>query len=258
MAVLAAASVIGAATMIPALVSGQSPPAPTVTTGKSQDVKPGSALVRGVVNPNGSATTYSFRYGPTPAYGRHTGPTAIPAGAAPVAVEAHLAGLQPGVRYHYRLVASNAFGEAEGEDATLVSAAPTLDGRYKVRVRVVAGGRPFGQHRGDGGVRQYTFKSRCSPQVGSEGCAGVRLRRSGQRGKFTSELKQMGTARWSGSETFHGHCDNGLEFRSRTGIAVHAAEVAGERIRRIAGQLRTVVHGCISGTERATFEGRSR
>lgn len=258
MGILAAASVIGAATVIPALVSGQSPPAPTVTTGQPQHIKSGSALVQGTVNPNGSATTYGFRYGSTPEYGRHTAPQAIPAGTAPVDVEARLSDLQPGVRYHYRLVANNAFGPAEGEDATLVSASPTLDGRYKVKVHVAAGGRPFGQHPGDGGVRQYRFKPRCSSQVGNEGCAAVRMRRSAQRGKFTSLLKQMGTARWSGRESYHGHCDNGLEFRSRTRIAVHAEDVVGERVSRIAGQLETVVRGCISGTERATFEGQRR
>jgi hypothetical protein len=255
---LAVASVIGGATAIPALVSGQSPPAPTITTGKPDDIEAGSALVRGVVNPNGSATTYSFRYGATAEYGRHTAPTVLPASTAAVEVEARLSGLQPGVRYHYRLVAHNAFGTAEGEDATLVSAAPALDGRYRVRIRVVAGGRPFGQHRGDGGVRQYRFKPRCAPQVGSEGCAGVRFRRAAQRGKFSSLLKQMGTARWSGRESYHGHCDNGLEFRSRTRIGVHAEAVVGERVSRIAGQLDTVVRGCISGSERATFEGQLR
>lgn len=252
------ASVIGAATAIPQLVSGQSPPAPTVTTGKPSDITSGSALVRGTVNPNGSATTYSFRYGPTPEYGRHKAPTAIPTGSTPVEVAARLPNLKPGVRYHYRLVASNALGAGKGKDGTFVSASPSLDGRYKVKVHVAVGGRPFGQHRGDGGVRQYRFKPRCSPHVENGGCAGVRLRRSAQRGKFGSLLKQRGTERWIGHESYHGHCDNGLEFRSRTRISVQAEGVAGGRVRRIAGQLETVVRGCVSGAERATFEGQRR
>lgn len=254
MALLAVASAAGAAIAIPQLVSGQSPPAPTVSTGKSSQIEVGSAVVNGFVNSNGSATTYSFRYGPTARYGRHTNPVALPAGSGPVAVEARLRNLEPGVRYHYRVVASNPFGTAEGEDRTFESAAPVLTGLYPVRTRVVAGGRPFGQHRGDGALRQYRFKLRCSGGA----CTDVSLRRAGQRGRFGSLLRQRGIGRWSGIETHRGYCDNGLKFGSRTRITVRAENVAAGRINRIAGQLHTVVRGCVKGSERATFTGRRR
>ncbi len=253
---MAAVTTIAAAVAIPSLVTGRTPPAPGASTGKASDVESISALVHGTVRPNGFATTYKFRYGPTTEYGRQTAPATIPSGTAPVAVEARLSGLQPGVEYHYRLVATNEFGAAEGDDRTFRSTAPTLDGVFRVEIRVTAGGRPFGQHRGDGGVRRYRFRARCAPRVRG-GCADVRLRRSAQRGKFASLLSERGSGRWGGIETHHGYCDNGLEFRSRTEIDIRATRAAAAgRVNRITGQIHTVVRGCVSGSERAVLTGR--
>lgn len=254
---LVVAFVIGGASVLPAFVSGKAPPAPNASTGDAS-VSIGGAHLRGTVNPNGSATTYGFRYGTTTDYGRHSPSQSLPAGSAPVDVSADIADLEPGARYHYRVIATNSFGTVEGEDRTFVVPAARLAGRYAARVRVTAGGRPFDQGRGDGGPREYNFKPACSGGGIGASCTEVSLRRAGQRGKFTSVLRQTSSDRWSGRESFHGYCDNGLEFRSRTQIHVLSSGHRGLKVDRISGDLRTRVRGCISGSERATFKGQLR
>jgi hypothetical protein len=90
------------------------------------------AILRGAVNPkNGAATTWHFEYGPTAAYGNSTppqGPLATDETAHPVSAE--IAGLTPGVVYHYRLVATSKEGTTDGADATFqaVPNTPTVLG----------------------------------------------------------------------------------------------------------------------------------
>ena len=62
------------------------------------------------VNPNGHATTYYFRYGPTTAYGFQTNPADAGSGKATVAVHATFYGLTANTTYHYQLVAQNSAG----------------------------------------------------------------------------------------------------------------------------------------------------
>jgi hypothetical protein len=59
---------------------------PAVTTGSASRVSHSSAGVTGVVNPEGQATTYYFRYGTTTAYGLQTSPTSVGSGSSPVGV----------------------------------------------------------------------------------------------------------------------------------------------------------------------------
>jgi hypothetical protein len=84
-------------------------------------------MLTGSVNPNGADTTYYFEYGTSPNYGETTSPTDAGAGTNPVSVTFALAGLSPGVNYHYRLVATNSSGTDYGEDVTFqTSAAPSV------------------------------------------------------------------------------------------------------------------------------------
>lgn len=104
---------------------------PDVTTGAATEVKPkGTALLNGVVNPDGQLVTGCvFEYGETTAYGHAAGCNPNPgSGTSPVAVSAEVSGLAPGVEYHFRLVASNANGAHSGEDATLTTQPkPSID-----------------------------------------------------------------------------------------------------------------------------------
>jgi hypothetical protein len=97
--------------------------APTVSTLSASSVGPHSAVVRGNVNPNDKATTYSFEYGTTTAYGTSSAAANLAKGNKVVAVSATLAGLQPGTTYHYRVVASNNDGTMRGSDVTFTTSA---------------------------------------------------------------------------------------------------------------------------------------
>lgn len=87
---------------------------PHVLTGGVTRIVGTSAVLNGAVNPQGSATSYYFKYGPTTAYGQQTTPASIPAGTTTVKVNQPVTGLLPG--YHYRLIATNAAGTKEGHD----------------------------------------------------------------------------------------------------------------------------------------------
>jgi hypothetical protein len=90
---------------------------PRVATGGATHVLATSALLTGVVNPNGIETAYFFRYGPTLAYGFQTAAAEAGAGTTKIRVGISVGGLVPGGTYHYRLVAVNQNGvAAEGRD----------------------------------------------------------------------------------------------------------------------------------------------
>jgi hypothetical protein len=74
------------------------------------DVGSSSAALQAVINPHHSVTSYRFEYGPTEAYGSSLPVPVGEAGSDDIdhQVALHLTGLQPGVTYHWRVVASNA------------------------------------------------------------------------------------------------------------------------------------------------------
>lgn len=94
---------------------------PIVTTGAASDVTPTTATVAGTVNPVGAATSYSFEYGTTTAYGQQTSATAAGAGVLAVPVTAGLTGLAPATTYHFRITADNGGGPTPGADATFTT-----------------------------------------------------------------------------------------------------------------------------------------
>jgi hypothetical protein len=97
--------------------STSAPGAPTVATGTSRAVG-FQVQLDGSINPNGEATTYYFQYGPTLAYGSQTTTENLAAGTSKDPVSQLVSGVLPG--YHYRLVASNAKGTANGHDHVYV------------------------------------------------------------------------------------------------------------------------------------------
>ena len=98
------------------------PGPPRVATGATQGVSTTFANVSGTVNPQGRAATWWFEYGPTTGYGFRTLATSVAAGTADVPVSVKLAGLTPGRRYHYRLVAASDAGQAVGNDSSFGTA----------------------------------------------------------------------------------------------------------------------------------------
>lgn len=99
--------------------------APTVTTGAATSIVTGGATLNGIVNANGSATTYQFQYGTTTAYGNSIPLAAALIGSDTVnhAVSVLLSGLAAGTTYHYRIVATDQAGfTTTGSDTTFTTA----------------------------------------------------------------------------------------------------------------------------------------
>jgi DNA-binding beta-propeller fold protein YncE len=96
---------------------------PGVENLAAQNVTPSEVQLSATLDPDGSDTHYYFQYGTVDCASEPIGCTDVPAapgadlgsgfGAQQVSVT--LSGLTPGTSYHYRVLASNAFGRAEGE-----------------------------------------------------------------------------------------------------------------------------------------------
>lgn len=98
---------------------------PLAATGPASNVAQTTAVLNGTVAPRGAATTYVFRYGPTPRLGTSTAPATVPAGRR-ARISVAIAGLVPAQRYHYRLVARNGRGVAHGRLRTFRTPAQPL------------------------------------------------------------------------------------------------------------------------------------
>jgi hypothetical protein len=93
-------------------------PAPTATTGGVSSVAYSSAILNGDVNAHGQVTNYDFEYGPTGAYGAQTPLAPAGNGTRAVKLSQAIAGLQAGITYHYRIVASGPAGTSKGAGRT--------------------------------------------------------------------------------------------------------------------------------------------
>jgi hypothetical protein len=100
------------------LPAGALAAAPTVTTGGVANVAPTTALLKGSIDPNGTATSYMFQIGTTRLYGGQTPTTAAGAGNKGVAVAGAVSGLAPATIYHYRLVGLRGSRTFFGKDRT--------------------------------------------------------------------------------------------------------------------------------------------
>jgi virginiamycin B lyase len=96
---------------------------PAAITGAAADVTPTGARLTGSVNPRDYATTYTFEYGPTTAYGQTTPVQGAGDGGSAGPVGAELSGLTPQVTYHYRVSATSSRGTTVGQDATFTTPA---------------------------------------------------------------------------------------------------------------------------------------
>jgi hypothetical protein len=93
------------------------------TTSAATAVTSTGATVNGTVNPNGQATTYAFQWGLTTSYGNEAPlpPGSAGSGSADVPESVDLGGLASGTTYHFRVIASNASGVANGADETFTT-----------------------------------------------------------------------------------------------------------------------------------------
>jgi hypothetical protein len=91
---------------------------PVVTTLGSSNRTDTSVRLHGLADPQGSEASYRFEYGPANGSFDHHVPVPdiqIGSGNSPQRVTRHVTGLQPGVTYRYRIVATNFVGTATGD-----------------------------------------------------------------------------------------------------------------------------------------------
>ncbi len=104
----------------------KTPKLPSLTTEAATGVNGTEATLKASVNPNGSSTTYQFEYGPTTSYGIKVpiGLESVGSGTSAVAVSRAIWGLKEGATYHYRVIATNAAGTANGSDKSFTTLDP--------------------------------------------------------------------------------------------------------------------------------------
>jgi len=95
----------------------------TVTTNSATDVTSSSATLNGTVNPGDLSTTLEFEYGLTQSYGDVITLLNPIDGTEDVPVSAELTGLIAASQYHYRVVATNSMGSANGQDQVFTTLA---------------------------------------------------------------------------------------------------------------------------------------
>jgi hypothetical protein len=95
------------------------------------------------MNPHGLTTVYAFQFGTTTGYGAQTAPVSVGNGTAEVKVNQTITGLPPGAMYHYRLIATNAAGTANGKDATFKTQNIPLTFKLTVEPNPVVFGSPL-------------------------------------------------------------------------------------------------------------------
>jgi phosphodiesterase/alkaline phosphatase D-like protein len=95
-------------------------PPPTVVTGSASSIAQTTATLSGSVNPNGTnVTSCQIQYGTTTSYGQTAACSPSPgSGSSAVSVSANVTGLTVNTTYHFRVVATNAGGPTNGNDAT--------------------------------------------------------------------------------------------------------------------------------------------
>lgn len=100
---------------------------PRATTGQPQVPAATAAVLRATIDPRGNATTVTFDYGPSPAFGTTTAPIGVAEGVGAVEAQAGVSELTPATTYHVRVRATNAEGETLGETTTFTTpAAPPI------------------------------------------------------------------------------------------------------------------------------------
>ena len=109
-------------------------PVATAVTGAATNISTTSATLNGTVNPNGSSTTYYFKYGTNSNYGTQTSSQNGGSGTSTVQVSENIIELTANTTYHFQLVTSNSGGTAEGADQTFTTGTLGIDDQQEVPI----------------------------------------------------------------------------------------------------------------------------
>jgi len=95
--------------------------APTVATQPATSITAKGAALNATIDPNGTATTAYFEYGPSSAYGSRTPLMSLGTGTNTLPISSSVGGLSAGFTYHFRIIASNPGGTVLGADSTFAT-----------------------------------------------------------------------------------------------------------------------------------------
>jgi len=138
-----AVALVACAVALPATGAVAATSTPAVATSGVSNVTYTSAILYGYVNAHGLATNYVFQYGTTSGYGAQTPLASAGNGTISIKLSAAVSGLQPGTTYHYRIVAVNSAGTANGNDRTFTTASVPLSVQLTSVPNPVLFGNPF-------------------------------------------------------------------------------------------------------------------
>ena len=132
-----------AAPLAPIVATGAASLAPTVATGGVSNLAFSSVILDGAVGAHGQVTNYAFQYGATAAYGAQSPLAPAGNGTISIKVSQAVTGLQPGITYHYRIVASSPGGTTKGADRTFKTPKVPLSVQIVGLPNPVVFGNPF-------------------------------------------------------------------------------------------------------------------
>ena len=169
---------------------------PLVTTLPATSVTGATATINGTVNPNTLATTYHFEWGTSTSYGNNTATISAGSGSTAIAVNANLTGLIAGTTYHFRLVAVNSDGPANGNDLIFIpgGAAVTTSAVTSITASSATSG---GNVSSDGGSA-VTARGVCWSTSANPSIAGSHTTDGSGLGVFTSPITAL-----SANTTYH-------------------------------------------------------
>jgi Tol biopolymer transport system component len=123
---------------------------PGVKTASGGSDGKGGYVLQGIVNPhNSEVSSCRFQYGPTAAYDKEVACTPAPgAGDKAVEVTARLSGLTSGATYHFRLLAANGAGAADGGDASFFASTASSESCPNEAIRAENNSRELPECRG--------------------------------------------------------------------------------------------------------------
>ncbi len=116
---------------------------PAVVTGGVSNVTYSSAILGGYIAARGQVTNYVFQYGPTKSYGAQSPLAPAGNGTVTIKVTQAVVGLQPGITYHYRIVAASAGGTTKGGDRAFTTPKIPLSLAIAGAPNPVVFGNPF-------------------------------------------------------------------------------------------------------------------
>ena len=235
---------------------GASPP--TVVTMPATSVTTASATLEASVDPNGEPVSgCRFEYGATTAYGSTAPCTPAPGeGEAAEAVSAAISGLKAHATYHFRVAASNAGGNAFGEDATFQTG-ESLPDRGRCLAAPIEGGSQHGDYTNS--ACTTASEARTGPFEWTPGVGAARFTLSG--GALTLETVHKakitctsvaGSGEYTGAKTELLHIDLGGCERPGRGACQDEGATSGEvALAPLEGELGTT--SAANGTKRPSI-----